>query len=159
MNNSIEKDNTIFAKVEEVEVEETEEEKARIENFIERFDKLLKIYEEKMIEEFKLDIWNAHVRNEIICLQMKDDNIFVGKSRFPMNINYTSVDQLQQLFYFDFKLANGVTFDYHIGGDYVSIFTSNIKQVFVMTPTEIDDANQYANMAPIFIKRLLPSLI
>ena len=131
-------------------------EEARIDHFIARFDKLLKTYEERMAEDMKLEIWNAHVRNEIIGIQKKDGNIFVGKSRFPMNINYTSVEQLKNLFYFDFKMANGVSFGYHIGGDYVDMFTSDIKQVFIMTSTEVKDANQYANMAPEFIKRLLP---
>ena len=131
-------------------------EEARIDHFIARFDKLLKTYEKRMEEDMKLEIWNAHVRNEIIGIQKKDGNIFVGKSRFPMNINYTSVEQLKNLFYFDFKMANGVSFGYHIGGDYVDMFTSDIKQVFIMTSTEVKDANQYANMAPEFIKRLLP---
>ena len=131
-------------------------EEARIDHFIARFDKLLKTYEKRMEEDMKLEIWNAHVRNEIIGIQKKDGNIFVGKSRFPMNINYTSVEQLKNLFYFDFKMANGVSFGYHIGVDYVDMFTSDIKQVFIMTESEVADANQYANMAPEFIKRLLP---
>jgi hypothetical protein len=139
-----------------VEAGDDKVEEARIDHFIARFDKLLKTYEERMAEDMKLEIWNAHVRNEIIGIQKKDGNIFVGKSRFPMNINYTSVEQLKNLFYFDFKMANGVSFGYHIGGDYVDMFTSDIKQVFIMTSTEVKDANQYANMAPEFIKRLLP---
>lgn len=139
-----------------VEAGDDEAEEARIDHFIARFDKLLKTYEERMAEDIKLEIWNAHVRNEIIGIQKKDGDIFIGKSRFPMNINYTSVEQLKNLFYFDFKMTNGVPFGYHIGGDYVDMFTSNIKQVFIMTRSEVADANQYANMAPEFIKRILP---
>jgi hypothetical protein len=66
------------------------------------------------------------------------------------------VEQLKELFHFDFKLSNGMPFDYHIGGKTTSLFTSDIKQIFVMTESEVADANQYANMAPEFIKRLLP---
>jgi hypothetical protein len=123
--------------------------------FMERMNKLdelltkyEKLKEKEKEEEMKLEIWNAHVRNEIIGIQKKDGDIFVGKSRFSMNTNYTSVEQLKELFYFDFKMANGVPFGYHIGGDYVDIFTSNIKEVFVMTRSEVADANQYPNMAP-----------
>lgn len=138
--------------------------KEEIDKFVKRMTRLLDAYEEKKRkiteaeneEEMKLEIWNAHVRDEIIGLQMKDGKIFVGKSRFSMNTNYTSVEQLKELFHFDFKMANGVSFGYHIGGDYVDMFTSNIKRVFVMTPTEVSDSNQYPNMAPEFIKRLLP---
>jgi hypothetical protein len=133
--------------------------------FMERMNKLdelltkyEKLKEKEKEEEMKLEIWNAHVRNEIIGIQKKDGDIFVGKSRFSMNTNYTSVEQLKELFYFDFKMANGVPFGYHIGGDYVDIFTSNIKEVFVMTRSEVADANQYPNMAPEFIKRLLPGV-
>ena len=127
-----------------------------------KLDELLtkyeKLKEKEKEEEMKLEIWNAHVRNEIIGIQKKDGDIFVGKSRFSMKTNYTSVEQLKELFYFDFKMANGVPFGYHIGGDYVDIFTSNIKEVFVMTRSEVADANQYPNMAPEFIKRLLPGV-
>ena len=150
MNNNID--------VNETDVKETDAEEARIDHFIARFDKLLKTYEERMAEDMKLEIWNAHVRNEIIGIQKKDGNIFVGKSRFSMNTNYTSVEQLKELFYFDFKMANGVPFGYHIGGDYVDMFTSNIKQIFIMTRAEVSDAKQYPNMAPEFIKRLLPGV-
>lgn len=141
--------------------EDNEEDKKFMER-MQKLDELLtkyeKLKEQEKEEEMKLEIWNAHVRNEIIGIQKKDGNIFVGKSRFPTNTNYTSVEQLKQLFYFDFKMANGVPFGYHIGGDYVDIFTSNIKQVFVMTRLEVADANQYPNMAPEFIKRLLPGV-
>ena len=126
--------------------DETEE--ARIDHFIARFDKLLKIYEERMVEDMKLDIWNAHVRNEIIGIQMKDGDIFVGKSRFSYGENYTSVDQLTEMTDIKFTMANGVPFGYHIGGKSVNLFISNIKQIFVMTESEVADANQYANMAP-----------
>jgi hypothetical protein len=87
---------------------------------------------------------------------MKDDVVFVGKSRFSMDTNYTSVDQLKEMFDIDFKMANGVPFRYHIGGGRVSLLISKIKQVFVMTESEVADANQHANMAPEFIKRILP---
>jgi hypothetical protein len=138
--------------------------KEEIDAFIKRMTRLLDAYEEKKKqanifeeeEEMKMEIWNAHVRNEIIGIKKKDGDIFVGKSRFSMNTNYTSVEQLKQMFHFDFKLANGVLFGSHIGGDYVDIFTSSIKCVIIMTPREVSDANQYANMAPEFIKRLLP---
>jgi hypothetical protein len=140
--------------------EEEDEEHEKFMKKMERLDMLLtkyeKLKEEDKAEDMKLEIWNAHVRNEIIGIQKKDGNIFVGKSRFSMNTNYTSVEQLKELFYFDFKMANGVPFGYHIGGDYVDIFTSNIKQIFIMTRSEVADANKYANMAPEFIKRLLP---
>jgi len=150
MNNNVDVDETY--------VKETDAEEARIDHFIERFDKLLKTYEERMAEDMKLEIWNAHVRDEIIGIQMKDGDIFVGKSRFSMNMNYTSVEQLKEMFDIDFKLANGVPFDSHIGGKYVGIFTSKIKQIFVMTESEVADANNYPNMAPEFIKRLLPGV-
>ena len=84
--------------------DETEE--ARIDHFIARFDKLLKIYEERMVEDMKLDIWNAHVRNEIIGIQMKDGDIFVGKSRFSYGENFTSVDQLTEMTDIKFTMAN-----------------------------------------------------
>jgi hypothetical protein len=137
-----------------------------INKFVKRMNRLLDAYDEKKrkameeekAEDMKLEIWNAHVRNEIIGIQKKDGDIFVGKSRFSMNTNYTSVEQLKELFHFDFKMANGVPFGYHIGGDYVDIFTSNIKQIFIMTRSEVADANQYPNMAPEFIKRLLPGV-
>ena len=142
--------------------EVNDEEHEKFMKKMERLDMLLtkyeKLKEQEKEEEMKLEIWNAHVRNEIIGIQKKDGKIFVGKSRFSMNTNYTSVEQLKELFYFDFKMANGVSFGYHIGGDYVDIFTSNIKQVFVMTRSEVADANQYPNMAPEFIKRLLPGV-
>ena len=135
-----------------------------IDKFVKRMNRLLDEYEEKKKEaekenaeeEMKLDIWNAHVRDEIIGIKMKDGDIFVGNSRFSMNTNYTSTEQLKSLFHFDFKLANGVPIGYHIGGDYVDLFTSNIKHIFIMNPIEVADANKYANMAPEFIKRLLP---
>ena len=131
-------------------------EEARIDHFIARFDKLLKIYEERMAEDMKLEIWNAHVRNEIMGIQMKDGDIFVGKSRFSYGENYTSVDQLTEMTDIKFTMANGVPFGYHIGGRSVNLLISKIKQIFVMTESEVADANQYANMAPEFIKRLLP---
>jgi hypothetical protein len=135
-----------------------------IAKFVKRMNRLLDEYEEKKKEaekenaeeEMKLDIWNAHVRDEIIGIEMKDGDVFVGKSRFSMNTNYTSTEQLKSLFHFDFKLANGVPIGSHIGGDYVDLFTSNIKHIFIMNPIEVADANKYANMAPEFIKRLLP---
>jgi hypothetical protein len=140
--------------------EEEDKEHEKFMKRMKRLDELLtkyeKLKEEEKAEDMKLEIWNAHVRNEIIGIQKKDGDIFVGKSRFPMNTNYTSVEQLKELFYFDFKMTNGVPFGYHIGGDYVDMFTSNIKQIFVMTESEVADANQYPNMAPEFIKRLLP---
>jgi hypothetical protein len=148
--------NNVEDKSSTIEVRETEAEEARIDHFIARFDKLLKIYEERMAEDMKLEIWNAHVRNEIMGIQMKDGDIFVGKSRFSYGENYTSVDQLTEMIDFNFKMANGVPIGYHIGGRSVNLFISNIKQIFVMTETEVADANQYANMAPEFIKRLLP---
>ena len=139
-----------------VEAGDDEAEEARIDHFIARFDKLLKTYEERMAEDMKLEIWNAHVRNEIIGIQMKDGDIFVGKSRFSYGENFTSVDQLTEMTDIKFTMANGVPFGYHIGGKSVNLFISNIKQIFVMTESEVADANQYANMAPEFIKRLLP---
>jgi len=154
-NNNVE-DKSSTIEVEDGEVKDNEVEEARIDHFIERFDKLLKTYEERMKEEMKIDIWNAHVRDEIIGIQMKDGVVFVGKSRFSMDANYTSIDQLKDMIDIDFKLANGVPIGYHIGGRSVNLLISNIKQVFVMTETEVADANQYANMAPEFIKRLLP---
>jgi hypothetical protein len=135
-----------------------------IDKFVKRMNRLLEAYEEKkrkaekenVEEEMKLDIWNAHVRDEIIGIKMKDGDVFVGKSRFSMNTNYTSTEQLKELFHFDFKLANGVPIRSHMGGDYVDMFTSNIKYIFIMTLIEVADANQYPNMAPEFIKRILP---
>jgi hypothetical protein len=87
---------------------------------------------------------------------MKDGDIFVGKSRFSMDTNYTSIDQLKEMFDINFKMANGVPFGYHIGGGSVTLLISKIKQIFVMTESEVADANNYPNMAPEFIKRLLP---
>ena len=148
--------NNVEDKSSTIEVEDGEAEEARIDHFIARFDKLLKIYEERMVEDMKLEIWNAHVRNEIIGIQMKDGDIFVGKSRFSYGENYTSVDQLTEMTDIKFTMANGVPFGYHIGGRSVNLLISKIKQIFVMTESEVADANQYANMAPEFIKRLLP---
>jgi len=123
-----------------------------------RLDELLTKYEKLKEEEMKIDIWNAHVRDEIFGIQMKDGYIFVGKSRFSMDTNYTSIDQLKEMFDIDFKMANGVPFGYHIGGGSVSLSISKIKQIFVMTESEVADANNYPNMAPEFIKRLLPGV-
>ena len=89
---------------------------------------------------------------------MKDGVVFVGKSRFSYGENYTSVVQLTEMNDINFKLANGVPIGYHIGGKSVNLFISNIKQIFVMTESEVADANQYPNMAPEFIKRLLPGV-
>jgi hypothetical protein len=139
--------------------EEEEDEDEKHEEFMKRMrrlDELLTKYEKLKEEDMKLEIWNAHVRDEIFGIQMKDDVVFVGKSRFSMDTNYTSVDQLKEMFDIDFKMANGVPFRYHIGGGRVSLLISKIKQVFVMTESEVADANQYANMAPEFIKRILP---
>lgn len=149
--------------IEDKKEEEEEEVDKQFMERMNRLDELLTKYEklkeeeiEKEKEEMKLDIWNAHVRDEIIGIEMKDGVVFVGKSRFSMNTNYTSIEQLKELFYIDFRLANGVPFKYHIGGGSVDLFISKFKRVFIMTPVEVADANQYANMAPEFIKRLLP---
>ena len=123
-----------------------------------RLDELLTKYEKLKEEDMKLEIWNAHVRDEIIGIEMKDDVVFVGKSRFSYGENFTSVDQLKEMIDIRVKMANGVPFGYHIGGGSVNLFISKIKRVFVMTPTEVADANQYANMAPEFIKRILPGV-
>ena len=123
-----------------------------------RLDELLTKYEKLKAEDMKLEIWNAHVRDEIIGIQMKDGVVFVGKSRFSYGENYTSVVQLTEMNDINFKLANGVPIGYHIGGKSVNLFISNIKQIFVMTESEVADANQYPNMAPEFIKRLLPGV-
>ena len=121
-----------------------------------KLDELLTKYEELKKEDMKLEIWNAHVRDEIIGIEMKDGAVFVGKSRFSYGENFTSVDQLKEMIDIEFKLANGVPFGYHIGGGSVNLLISKIKRVFIMTPIEVADANQYPNMAPEFIKRLLP---
>jgi hypothetical protein len=139
---------------------EYDEEHEKFMKRMKRLDELLtkyeKLKEEEKAEDMKLEIWNAHVRNEIIGLQLKDGDIFIGRSRFSMDTNYTSVDQLKEMIDINFKLANGVPIEYHIGGKSVNLFISNIKQIFVMTRSEVADANQYPNMAPEFIKRLLP---
>ena len=158
MTSNVEEMNNISSTTVEVEDEEHEKFMKKMERLDELLTKYEKLKEKEKEEDIKLEIWNAHVRNEIIGIQKKDGDIFVGKSRFSMKTNYTSVEQLKELFYFDFKMANGVPFGYHIGGDYVDIFTSNIKEVFVMTRSEVADANQYPNMAPEFIKRLLPGV-
>lgn len=134
------------------------EEEARIEHFTARFDKLLMVYEERMKEEFKLEIWNAHVRDEIIGIELRDGDFFVGKTSFPLNANYTSLEALKKLFHISFNMVNGVPFSYHIGGKTASIFISKIKDVFVMTSAEIENSRNYANMAPEFIKRLFPDI-
>ena len=123
-----------------------------------RLDELLTKYEKLKAEDMKLEIWNAHVRDEIIGIQMKDGVVFVGKSRFSYGENYTSVVQLTEMNDINFKLANGVPIGYHIGGKSVNLFISNIKQILIMTESEVADANQYPNMAPEFIKRLLPGV-
>ena len=158
MTSNVEEMNNNSSTTFEVNDEEHEKFMKKMERLDELLTKYEKLKEKEKEEDIKLEIWNAHVRNEIIGIQKKDGDIFVGKSRFPTNTNYTSVEQLKELFYFDFKMANGVSFGYHIGGDYVDMFTSNIKQVFVMTRLEVADANQYPNMAPEFIKRLLPGV-
>ena len=140
----------------EDEDEEHEKFMARMKRLDELLTKYEKLKEEEKQEEMKLEIWNAHVRDEIIGIEMKDDIVFVGKSRFSYGENFTSVDQLKEMIDIEFKLANGVPFRYHIGGGSVNLLISKIKQVFVMTESEVTDANQYANMAPEFIKRLLP---
>ena len=84
-----------------VEAGDDEAEEARIDHFIARFDKLLKTYEKRMEEEMKLEILNAHVRNEIIAFEMKDCKVFVGRPMFSRSVNYTSVDMIKQLFHFD----------------------------------------------------------
>jgi len=123
-----------------------------------RLDELLTKYEKLKEEDMKLEIWNAHVRDEIIGIEMKDDVVFVGKSRFSYGENFTSVDQLKEMIDIQFKLANGVPFGYHTGGGSVNLLISKIKRVFIMTEPEVADANQYPNMAPEFIKRLLPGI-
>jgi len=142
----------------DIKPDDLEEEEARIQHFIARFDKLLMVYEERMKEEFKLEIWNAHVRNEIIAIELRDGDFFVGKTTFALNENYTSLDALKKLFHISFNMANGVPFGYHIGGKTASIFISKIKNVFVMTDPEIENSRNYANMAPEFIKRLFPDV-
>ena len=146
-----------------LEKEDKKEEEEDHEKFMERMnklDELLTKYEQlkekEKEEDMKLEIWNAHVRDEIIAVEMKDGKIFVGKTRFPMDTNYTSLEELKQLFYIDITLANGVPFKYHIGGGSVDLFISKINRVFIMTESEVTDSNQYPNMAPEFIKRLLP---
>ena len=163
MNNSSTKleydDKSLVKDKEEKEEEEDEDEKH--EEFMKRMrrlDELLTKYEKLKEEDMKLEIWNAHVRDEIIGIEMKDNVVFVGKSRFSMDTNYTSIDQLKEMFDIDFKMANGVPFGYHIGGKSVSLSISKIKQIFVMTESEVADANNYPNMAPEFIKRLLPGV-
>jgi hypothetical protein len=170
MNNSstkVEDDDKSLVKYKEEEEDEDKdkEEEEKHEEFMKRMrrlDELLtkyeKLKEEEKAEDMKLDIWNTHVRNEIIGIEMKDGVVFVGKSRFSYGENYTSVVQLTEMNDINFKLANGVPIGYHIGGKSVNLFISNIKQIFVMTESEVADANQYPNMAPEFIKRLLPGL-
>jgi dsDNA-binding SOS-regulon protein len=148
--------NTLIEEKEEKEYEVDEKFMERMNKLDELLTKYEKLKEEEKKEEMKLEIWNAHVRDEIIAVEMKDGAVFVGKTRFPVNTNYTSVEQLKQLFHIDITLANGVPFKYHIGGGSVDLFTSKFKRVFIMTESEVADANQYPNMAPEFIKRLLP---
>ena len=143
---------------EEDEDEEEEKFMVRMRRLDELLTKYEKLKEEEKQEEMKLEIWNTHVRDEIIGIEMKDDIVFVGKSRFSYGENFTSVDQLKEMTDIEIKLANGVPFGYHIGGGSVKLFISKIKRVFVMTPTEVADANQYPNMAPEFIKRVLPDV-
>lgn len=160
MANTQEMNNPLIEKEDKKEeVEEVEDH----EKFMERMNKLdelltkyEKLKEKEKEEDMKLEIWNAHVRDEIIGIEMKDRAVFVGKTRFPMNTNYASLEELKQMFYIDITLANGVPFKYHIGGGSVDLFTSKINRVFIMTESEVADANQYPNMAPEFIKRLLP---
>ena len=164
MNNSstkVEDDDKSLVKEEDKDKEEDEDKDKEEEEFMKRMrrlDELLTKYEKLKAEDMKLEIWNAHVRDEIIGIQMKDGDIFVGKSRFSYGENYTSVDQLIEMTDIKFTMANGVPFEYHIGGRSVNLFISNIKQIFVMTESEVADANQYPNMAPEFIKRLLPGV-
>ena len=140
--------------------EEHDEEHEKFMARMRRLDELLTKYEnlkeEEKEEDMKLEIWNAHVRDEIIGIEMKDGVVFVGKSKFSYGENFTSVDQLKEMIDIKFKLANGVPFGYHIGGKSVNLLISKIKRMFIMTESEVADANQYANMAPEFIKRLLP---
>jgi membrane-associated HD superfamily phosphohydrolase len=137
--------------------EEYDEEHEKFMARMRRLDELLTKYEnlkeEEKEEDMKLEIWNAHVRDEIIGIEMKDGVVFVGKSKFSYGENFTSVDQLKEMTDIKIQLANGVPFGYHIGGKSVNLFISKIKRVFVMTESEVADANQYANMAPEFIKR------
>ena len=133
--------------------EEHDEEHEKFMARMRRLDELLTKYEKMNEEDMKLDIWNAHVRDEIIGIEMKDGVVFVGKSKFSYGENFTSVDQLKEMTDIKIQLANGVPFGYHIGGKSVNLFISKIKRVFVMTESEVADANQYANMAPEFIKR------
>ena len=162
MNNSstkVEDDDKSLVKEEDKDKDKYKEEEEKHEEFMKRMrrlDELLTKYEKLKVEDMKLEIWNAHVRNEIIGIQMKDGDIFVGKSRFSYGENFTSVDQLTEMTDIKFTMANGVPFGYHIGGRSVNLLISKIKQIFVMTESEVADANQYANMAPEFIKRLLP---
>ena len=166
MNNSstkVEDDDKSLVKYKEEEEDEDKdkEEEEEHDEFMarmRRLDELLTKYEKLKEEEMKIDIWNTHVRDEIFGIQMKDGYIFVGKSRFSMDTNYTSIDQLKEMFDIYFKMANGVPFGYHIGGGSVSLSISKIKQIFVMTESEVADANNYPNMAPEFIKRLLPGV-
>lgn len=138
--------------------EEHDEFMARMRKLDDLLTKYEKLKEEEKQEEMKLEIWNAHVRDEIIGIEMKDGAVFVGKSRFSYGENFTSVDQLKEMIDIEFKLANGVPFGYHIGGGSVNLLISKIKRVFIMTESEVADANQYPNMAPEFIKRLLPGV-
>ena len=154
--------NPLIEDKKEDEDEEHDEEHEKFMARMRRLDELLTKYEnlkeEEKEEDMKLEIWNAHVRDEIIGIEMKDGVVFVGKSKFSYGENFTSVDQLKEMTDIEIKLANGVPFGYHIGGGSVKLFISKIKRVFVMTPTEVADANQYANMAPEFIKRILPGV-
>jgi hypothetical protein len=132
----------------------------RLNNMLNQYKKLKGIQEakEKEDEDMKIDIWNAHVRNEIIAFEMKDCKVFVGRPMFSRSVNYTSVDMIKQLFHFDLRLANGVPFGYHIGGEKEEIYIPNIKYIILMTPNEVADSNKFHNCAPEFIKRILPGV-
>ena len=132
----------------------------RLNNMLNQYKKLKEIQEdkEKEQEDMKIDIWNAHVRNEIVAFEMKDGKVFVGKPMFSRFVNYTSVEMIRQLFHFDLRLANGVPYGYHIGGEIEGISIPNIKYIILMTPNEVYDSNKFHNCAPEFIKRILPGV-
>jgi hypothetical protein len=132
----------------------------RLNNMLNQYKKLKEIQEEKEKEQedMKIDIWNAHVRNEIVAFEIKDGKVFVGKPMFSRSVNYTSVEKIKQLFHFDLRLANGVPYGYHIGGEKEVIYIPNIKHIFLMTPNELEDSNKFHNCAPEFIKRILPGV-
>ena len=135
--------------------DETDETKyARLDEKRQRMEEIIKEYNKIIEEEIKLNIWNAHVRDEYIAIKMKDGTVFVGKTSFCIDENYTSTEELKRLFHIDLRLANGMPYSYHIGGGYVSLFTSKMRKTVVMNEFEVADSKQYLNCAPEFIKRL-----